>query len=165
VIVMLTHSMTTPDRNATREPRGKPLFAEFLQPMHQMAHGMLLFLGGASVLVSIVMAPSRPLVLTLARLPMIAFFAFIFWLFRSTHKVYGSPEGLEVVQWGRSRSIPWSLVGECQTLPWFLSFPTRIVRLKLNETPPRTITFYASKNNLEDFEAMRVKGRNTENDE
>ena len=72
-----------------------------------------------------------------------------------TRALYGSPEGLEILQRGRRRLVPWSTVGTPKFAWWSFGL-WRVAKVTVGEDQIETISFFADGGILEDFERMRA---------
>jgi hypothetical protein len=70
--------------------------------------------------------------------------------------LYGSVHGLEIVRWGRRRTVPWANVGAAEYAWWSLNYAARMARLTLHEEKERTILFFANDHVLTELEEMRA---------
>lgn len=73
-----------------------------------------------------------------------------------TWAIYGSVQGLEIVRWGRRRTVPWSQVGAAGYAWWSLNYAARVARLTVHEEKDRTILFFANDRVLAEIERMRA---------
>jgi hypothetical protein len=69
-----------------------------------------------------------------------------------TSALYGSPEGLEILRWGKRRIVPWSKVGRVELAPKYLGHFVRMAHLTVYEKEERTISFFATEALVDELE-------------
>ena len=138
-------------------PRGRPLYQQGAHWFARIGFGSMLVF----YLVGIVAVVSNFTVHPLGWRDAVGFCSMIVfpWVVGTnlrTSAIYGSAHGLEIVRWGRRRTVPWSGAGTAEYVWWSLNYAARIARITLHEGKDRTVLFFANDRILAEIEAMRV---------
>jgi hypothetical protein len=138
-------------------PRGRPLYRRGAHWFARTGFGLMLVFYLAGVVAVVSTFTVHPLGWRdAAGFFMMVVLPLMLGAMLRTWAVYGSVHGLEIVRWGRRRTVPWSKVGKPEYAWWSLNYAARVARLSLRDEKVRTILFFASDRNLADLEAMRA---------
>jgi hypothetical protein len=159
VIAMNQHTATKPgDRPAALPDKDRrPLYTRGAHWLARVAYGFMMLLYFAGVVGVLSTLTHGPLGVREAAGFLVALvFPLIVATGLRTSAIYGSVHGLEIVRWGRRRTVPWSSVGGAEYAWWSLNHAARLARLTLHEETERTILFFANDRVLADLEGMRA---------
>jgi hypothetical protein len=157
VIVMKEHASERSGNDPSALQPGRALYAQGVHWMARTGHGFMLLL----YLVGVVGVVSTFSVHPLGWADAAGFFMLIAvpLVIASnlrTCAVFGAAEGLEIVRWGKRRTVPWSKVGTAEYAWWSVNSASRIARLTVLEERERTILFFANDRILAELERMRA---------
>jgi hypothetical protein len=160
VIAMTEHatggagaSTAPPDPNLRR-----PLYARGFHLLTRVGHAFMgLIYVVAVVALVVTLASHRPGLPDLVWVLMLVLFPVVTVPYLRASALYGTPEGIEIVRFGKLRTVPWQNVGEAEFLGWSLTYPARVAELTIYGEDERPVRFFATERNLAELGAMRAR--------